>query len=84
MSGKYFERIRRLRAPQSNPTRDANVAEVAALLADAPRELARQIEESLDDLRHDRIENTGAFLRRMRAKIADARAAAHDEKDESR
>jgi hypothetical protein len=43
--------------------------------ADVPSGLKQQIEQSLDDLRHDRTEDLGAFLQRMRAKIAAARAA---------
>jgi hypothetical protein len=49
-----------------------------------PSELARQVEETLDDLRHDRTEDTGGFLERMRAKIAAARAAARGGKGQSR
>jgi hypothetical protein len=84
MSGKNFECMGRSGAPQASRTVDASAAELEALLADAPPDIARQIEESLDDLRHDRIEDTGAFLRRMRAKIADARATARDDKGQSR
>ncbi len=56
----------------------------AAPYEGVPPELARQIEESIEDLRHDRTEDTGAFLERMRVKIVAARNAARKRKRPSR
>lgn len=56
------------------------VAPVVAPVANVPPDLARQLQESAEDLRHDRIEDTGAFLARMRAKIVAAIGAARQPK----
>jgi hypothetical protein len=60
------------RPPISSPVPNRAVAPVA----NVPPELVRQLHESAEDLRGDRIDDTGAFLARMRAKIATAIAAA--------
>ena len=41
MCGKDFERMGRLSAPQTNLTRDANAADVEALLADTTPKRAK-------------------------------------------
>ena len=41
---------------------------------DVPEDLARALDESADNLLHDRTEDIGEFLKRMRAKIDAHRA----------
>lgn len=37
--------------------------------ADVPRHIVEALDQSADDLRHDRVEDSAAFLDRMQARI---------------
>jgi len=53
---------------QAPPTEEQSVRQAV------PPELAEALDESADDLRHDRIEDVGEFLDRARARIMKAAA----------
>jgi hypothetical protein len=68
-----METLHLLRSP-ANPERlrrsiKGAEAEKAAVMG-IPRELARQLDQSVEDLENDRISDLGEFLAEMRAKLA--------------
>jgi hypothetical protein len=49
--------------------RRTNARQGNASPSEVPENIGRALDQSADDLRHDRIEDSADFLRRMRARI---------------